>query len=125
MMKLLLFSLCVLFCSVLLRDKNRSFALIISLCGACCVLLFVFTQLSAVSDKLKKLADDTGQGDYISLMIKLLAITLLTQGVSDVCRDNGENALAGVCEFGAKIMVVSLMLPLFETLITVVGGMIK
>ena len=58
-------------------------------------------------------------------MLKVLAITLLTQWVSDMCRDNGENSLAGITEFGAKITVTVLVLPLFETVIKLVGGIIK
>ena len=58
-------------------------------------------------------------------MLKALGIALITQFVSDTCRDNGENALASITETVAKIAVIVMLLPLFETVFDIVSGLLK
>ena len=126
MIKLLGTALCVLFCSALLKDRNRVFALILSVTGAVMLLIGVTGELSAIKDRLINIASPYNESlVYLKLMLKVLAITLITQGVSDICRDNGESALAGITEFSAKVTVAVLVLPLFETVIGLVGGIVK
>ena len=72
---------------------------------------------------LKTAAGDTGA--YIDLMFKILGISIVTQVVCDVCRDNGASALASQTETAAKILVLSLLLPLFQTVIGIVTGLVK
>ena len=54
-----------------------------------------------------------------------MGISIVTQVVCDVCRDNGASALASQTETAAKILVLSLLLPLFQTVIGIVTGLVK
>ena len=126
MIKFLVISISVLFCSLLLKDKNRPIAIILSFAGG---LLLFFTASSEFRNIINSIYEYSSSASsslsYSRLMLKVLAITLLTQFVSDICRDNGENALASMTEAVAKIVVISLILPLFETVISIVGGLVK
>jgi stage III sporulation protein AD len=126
MIKLVGIAISVLFCSLLLKDKNRTFAIIISVAGGCMLFLIVSSELSDIVSSISDICSSMDStAAYIKLMLKVLGITLITQFVSDVCRDNGENALASMTETAAKIIVVSIILPLFETVITIVSGLVK
>ena len=117
---------CALFCSLLIKSKNRELSLLLSISGVVLILLNVAGDVKSIVSKISGFSNlYSGSGEYIKLMLKVLSITLITQLVGDLCRDNGENALAGATEFGAKIIVVSMVLPLFEMIITIVGGFLK
>ena len=58
-------------------------------------------------------------------MLKSLCIVIITQITVDLCRDNGENALASFTEISAKVLIISLVMPLFEAVITMVMGLVK
>ena len=119
-------AVCVLFAALLIREKNRTLAALLSVGGACVLLASVFVPLRETVSRLRRIADAVPSGsEYLGLMLRVLAITLLTRLVSDICRENGENALAGVTEFCAKIAVTVLVLPIFETVITLVSGLIQ
>lgn len=126
MMKALGISIATLICSLILKDKNKTFALVLSIAGAS---LLFGTVIADFSKVVNGIIDYTGDINlslpYIRLMLKVLGITLSTQIVSDVCRDNGENALASMTEMVSKILVISLILPLFETVISIVNGLVK
>ncbi len=126
MIKLAGLSLCCVFLAVILREKNRAFALAVSVFGVCLIFYSTLSELRSVISELNGITNDiSSAASYFRLMLKVLGITLMTQLISDICRDNGENALASVTEISAKLIVVVLVLPLFEAVISIVGGIIK
>lgn len=126
MMKAVGISLSVLFCAVLLREKNRTFAVVLSILGSVVLMTGAVVELGGIVSRVRELSGASPVSlSYIKLMLKALGITLITQFVADICRDNGENALAGVTETVAKIAVITMLLPLFETIIGIVGGLVK
>ncbi len=111
---------------IFLKDVKKEFAIIITI--AAVILLFsivaadffeVVKRLSDLSSRVKNMQT------YINLMIKILGISLLAQFLSDLCRDTGENALANQTEIVSKISILIMTLPLFETVITIVTGLLK
>lgn len=126
MMKFIGISVCVLFCSLLLKDRNREVAVILSIAGASILFLTAAGELSKIINSVLGFSSvSTSALKYSKLMLKILGITLITQIVCDICRDNGENALASMTAAVAKIIVVSMIIPLFETVVEIVGGLIK
>ena len=112
--------------TVLLRKENPTFALLVTVAGAG-LLFYTVSKLAGsafgILGDLKTAAGDTGA--YIDLMFKILGISIVTRVVCDVCRDNGASALASQTETAAKILVLSLLLPLFQTVIGIVTGLVK
>ena len=126
MIKFIGISICVLFCSLLLKERNREIAVILSIVGAAMLFLTAAGELTRVINSVMGLSSVSSSAmKYSKLMIKVLGITLITQIVCDICRDNGENAIASMTAAVSKIIVVSLIVPLFETVIEIVGGLIK
>lgn len=126
MIKIAGFVLISLVLILLLKDTRREFALILTI--ACGIVLFI-----AVADDFYNVAKsiyDLSSGiknvnTYVSLMTKLLGISLIAQFVVDLCRDAGENALASQTETASKILILIMTLPLFETVINIVTGLLK
>jgi stage III sporulation protein AD len=115
-----------LMASIILRDKNKELALLITICGAVILFSLVYKDLYTIAKTLESFSNSiTGASAYISLMLKILIISLLSQFVSDICRDSGENALANQSEIASKIIIIILTLPLFESVINIVTGLLK
>ena len=126
MIKIAGIALCVLICCLVLKRYNPVFAAALSVVGAVILFLAVAGELGNVFSSVSRLASSVpSSAAYIKIMLKVLGITLIAQFVSDVCRDNGENALASITETASKIIVVTIILPLFETVIKIVTGLVK
>jgi stage III sporulation protein AD len=126
MLKFIGISICILFCSIILKEYNRQFSIVLSIAGAALLFLSAVSELKSVVETVMSFSEVSSSAlGYSKLMLKILGITLITQIVCDICRDNGENALASMTATIAKIIVVSLVLPLFETVISIVGGLVK
>lgn len=126
MAKVIGISFCVLMCSLIVREYNKTFALALSIAGGVLSFLAISDKAAELFAELMKLSSFAPSGAaYVKLMLKVLCIVIITQFSVDICRDNGENALASFTEISAKILVLSLVMPLFETVISVVTGLVK
>ena len=110
----------------LLRQYKPELAVFSGL-GAAAVLIFV------VGDELR---DALGFFDslfsaggasslYISVLIKVLGITLITQVLSDMCRDSGDSAAATKLEFAGKIIITAVSIPVIKGFVSYVAGLVK
>lgn len=57
--------------------------------------------------------------ESISVMLKVFAVLALGAVTADICRDNGEGALAGVVELSSRLIAVGISLPVITSVITV------
>ena len=62
---------------------------------------------------------------YSSVLLKALAIALLTGTAADVCRDAGESALASKAELCGQILLFVCGLPLFEYAASLLESLIR
>lgn len=118
-------ALCVLICSLLIKDKHRAFSFVLILSGICIIAVYSVSGLKSIVASASSIAEAAVSSELITLMLKALAITLITGTLSDICRDNGESALAGITETASKIVIIVMLLPLFENVIEIVNGLVK
>lgn len=111
---------------IFIRDTKKEFSLLLSIAVGVLVFMSVAQEFYSVVETISSLVENSGEiSSYISLMLKILGISLLGQFVIDLCRDNGENALATQTEIAIKIVIISMTLPLIETVIKIVTGLLK
>lgn len=126
MLKVFCVAFCVLICVLIAREYSRVFAMIISFAGIIICVALTLDKLLEVSNKLENIMNFVSSSqDYIILMLKVLCVVIVAQIMSQLCKDNGENALSTITELSAKIVVVIMIMPLFETIITLLNGIIK
>ena len=65
---------------------------------------------------------ETG-GECISVLIKALGVAAQIAG--DICRDNGNSAVAGVSELTAKATIIALALPLIKSAVVLAKELIN
>lgn len=126
MIKIAVIVLISLLLIIFLKDVKREFALILTI--ACAIILFISVaeDFFNVFEKIYTLSSGIGNvNSYISLMMKILGISLISQFVVDLCRDAGENALASQTEIASKVIILIMTLPLFESVINIVIGLLK
>lgn len=111
---------------VFIRDTKKEFSLLLSIAVGVIVFLSVTKEFYSVIQSISELVSQSGEiSTYTNLMLKLLGISLLGQFVIDLCRDNGENAIATQAELATKIVIISMTLPLIEAVINIVTGLLK
>lgn len=117
-------SLAALILGMFLRRHNKTVSLLLIMFACAAVFFESISSLSEIVDSLNELASGMGEiSSYLKIMFKVLGIALITQIISDICRDSGESALAGQTEVAAKIIIVTLILPLLQAVVEVITGL--
>lgn len=108
-----------------LKEQNRIISLLLVIFS--CIAL-AFQSVGAIAEIIKSLNNMASQlsetSAYIKIMFKVLGIALIAQLVSDLCRDCGESALAGQTETVAKILIITMIIPLLEAVISIISGLL-
>lgn len=112
--------------SVLLRNYRSEFSLLVVICATIIIFIMISEDLNTIVVRFSEITEGvTGTKQYINLMLKVLGISLIAQLLSDLCRDSGESALATQTETAAKVIILIISFPLFESVIEIVTGLLK
>ena len=89
------------------------------------IILAVVTSISPLIELVDELSEETGTGsEYIMILMKALAVCIVTRLASECCRDSGEGAIAAKVEFAGKAAVLLIAVPLFRTILDIVRSLI-
>ena len=69
----------------------------------------------------KSLANKTNINyDFILLLLKITGIAILTEFAVSICKDSGETAIANKVDFGGKVLILSMSVPILTSLVQIV-----
>ncbi len=104
----------------LIKHNAPNFAILSEITIVAIVLLVIAPEI----ENLISLFDSFQNISFVSenslkIMLKTFGILSVGAVVADICRDNGESALAGVVELSMKILAISCSLPVFTAVIEI------
>ena len=104
----------------ILKNSSSSYAVIARIALVCLIILSIVPQMSEIINMLRRIEfNEYFSSEAISVMLKMFAILTVGAVASDICRDNGENAVANGVDLSVKILAISCGLPVFSAVINV------
>ncbi|HHV06907.1 MAG TPA: stage III sporulation protein AD [Firmicutes bacterium] len=101
---------------LLIRQEQPELALLLSLAVGALIFLFAVTRLGSVISVLQTLAQRTGVNpQYFALILKIIAIAYIAEFGCQLCRDAGQEALAGTVELAGRVIILLLSVPILVT----------
>ncbi len=112
---------------MILRQENPQMAVLLSIAFSIIVFLMLAGKLSTIIQVVTELSHKAQINFFfLSTMLKILGVAYLSEFAAAICRDAGEQAVAQKLEFGAKIIIAVLALPILvailESLIQIMPG---
>ena len=105
----------------IVKQYKPEFAMYISLMAGALILIIAFDKLSDIINLLRNLASRSSiNGSFITLLLKITGIAILTEFAVSICKDAGENAIANKMDIGGKIMIVAVSVPIISSLLETV-----
>lgn len=80
-------------------------------------------QLLSAVDSIQMTDDFSTKG--IGVMLKVFSILLVGSVCSDICRDNGEGAVAGVVELSSKLTAIACALPVLTAVVSLATSFLR
>ena len=89
-----------------------------SIIAGCLILALTFTKIFGIVEMINNLANKVSiHQEFITLLIKITGIAILTEFAVSICKDSGETAIASKVDIGGKIIIVSMSIPIMAGLL--------
>lgn len=106
---------------IIIKQYKPEFTIYISLIAGTIIIFMVFDKVSAIVNMLTALSKKSGiNGEYLSILLKITGIAILTEFAVSICKDSGETAIASKVDFGGKIIIISMSVPIISALLELI-----
>lgn len=103
---------------IILKQYKPEFVIYVSLLAGALILTLTFSRISAIIDLLTNLAGKVSiHQEFLTLLIKITGIAILTEFAVSICKDSGETAIASKVDMGGKVIMVSMSIPIMAGLL--------
>lgn len=104
-----------------IRKERGEIAVVIGITAGLIIFYYVLVQISVIVEFVTELLDMASiEKCYYFQLLKMLGVAYIAEFSSAICRDAGQQSVAGMIEVFAKVFVVALSIPgvvfLLETL---------
>lgn len=102
--------------TIILKENKKEYAIYSVLIGGAIIILYSMGTIKTIVDFAKSLSVNLKYNNmFITLILKITGIAILTEYAVSICKDAGENSIANKIDFASKIIVVSLSIPIIST----------
>lgn len=103
---------------LILKQYRPEFAIYVSIGAGVLIFALIAGKLLGIIEILQNLADKASvNNEFIVLLIKITGIAILTEFAASICKDSGESAIASKIDFGGKVVIMSLSIPILSSLL--------
>lgn len=110
----------------LMRQLRPEFAPLVALAGVGVILVELIGVLLNVSSTVENLMSLAGlEKENVEILIKALAVCVITQFASDVCYDNSFSSAAAAVELAGRVGAIALAMPMIKAAAEIAIGLIN
>ena len=92
--------------TIILKEYKKEYAIYAVLIGGLIIIFYSMDTIKSIIDFINTLSSNQNyNSEFISLLLKITGISILTEYAVSICKDSGENAIANKIDFGGKVIV--------------------
>lgn len=122
MIQISLIGITVVLIAILFKNNKSEYAIYISLVG--CILIFYLgvNKLEIIINTIKKIQSYISLNQtYITILIKIIGITYISEFSSNICKDCGHGAVANQIELVGKLTILATGMPILLALLDTIN----
>lgn len=124
-MKIVAIGIVATILAVILREQKPEIAIQVSIVAGLIIFIFVITKMNSVITVLKYFATKTNIDMlYFTTILKVIAVAYITEFGAQVCKDAGESSIASKIEFGGKVIIMIMAIPILAALMDTITKLI-
>ena len=103
---------------IVIKQYRPEFAIYISIIAGILILVISLQKMGAIVNLIQSISEKAGiKGEFLSILLKITGIAILTEFAVSVCKDSGESAIASKIEMGSKVIIISMSIPIISSLL--------
>lgn len=104
------------------KSVKSEYTTLIVVSASFIILSIGISKISQIVSIINQICSEYGfSSEYIGVLIKIVGITCICEFASDICKDNGFNALASQVQIFGKVFVLILGTPVFMKLLDTIN----
>lgn len=101
--------------TIMLKEYKKEYSLYAVLIGGAIIIFYSMDTISSIIKFILELSEKSYYNNmFVMLLLKITGISILTEYAVSICKDSGENSIANKIDFGGKIVVISLSIPIIS-----------
>ena len=106
---------------VVIRQYKPEFTMYVSIIAGVIILFLVLDKVTGIITLLTNLSKKTRiNSEYLSILLKITGIAILTEFAVSICKDAGETAIASKVDLGGKVIIISMSIPIISALLEII-----
>lgn len=107
--------------TIILKQYKPEIAIYISIVAGIAIFFLILDKLTGIIDLLNNLSKKSGvNAEYLTILLKITGVAILTEFGVSICKDAGETAIASKMDFGGKIIIISMSIPIISALLELI-----
>lgn len=103
---------------ILIKQYRPEFAIYVSIGAGILIFSIIAGKLSGIIEVLKSFTNKTSiNNEFLTLLIKITGIAILTEFAVSICKDSGESAIASKVDLSGKVIIMSMSIPIMASLL--------
>ena len=110
----------------LLKNSGSSYNILLQIGVMAVILISVIPDIKALLSSVNDIgiADDVSM-ESMKIMMKMFSVLTVGALCADVCRDNGESAIADAVELSSKVIAVGCAIPVITAVVSIAVSFLK
>lgn len=106
---------------VILKQYKPEYSMYVSIIAGAIIIFLSLDKITAIINLLTNLSKKSGiNAEYLGILLKITGIAILTEFAVSICKDSGESAIASKIDFGGKVIVISMSVPIIYALLEII-----
>lgn len=101
--------------TLVFKEYKKEYVIYVILISGAIIIFYSMGTIKSIIDFINEISNKSNYNGFISLLLKITGISILTEYAISICKDAGENSIASKIDFGGKIIIISLSIPVIST----------
>ncbi len=125
MIRIAVVGLAAIILAIIFKKGKEEYSLYISI-GACVlILLWGISKLEVIFDTIDQLQNYIQMNkSYVTILIKIIGITYVTEISSSLCKDSGYQAIAEQIELVGKLTILAISMPIMLAILDTLDNLL-
>ena len=125
LLKILAIALITVFANMLVKQTKPEIAILISIVGSLLIIIMAVDSLSSIASSFYSIFKTTGVDTTLLVpLFKIIAVGYIAEFGANVCVDAGASSVADKILFSAKLIILTIALPIVTTVVNMVVALL-
>lgn len=107
--------------AIIIKQYRPEYAIYVSIVAGILILVFTMSKITGIINLLKSISAKTYiNKQFLSILLKITGIAIITEFAVSICTDAGEKAIASKIEIGSKVIIIAMSIPIISSLLELI-----